>query len=373
MIPASLVWRAGAFGAAVAVHVAVVMAMQVQTRVEIEASAGHAQASLGSGFADMVAGMTSAAPVDTAAEVPEPDGAQVEPVEMHASPQARAEASEMPRPDPAGSPDPKKAASAAPHRLSAVAPNTVKATGASDPARQAPLMSQTTPASDLAMALTGTPAAEVPAATRARVPTAMRVSPDAVAAHPVAAPPPLVAAAPPGPPSPTAVPPKPEAQTGAETSPSAVARSLRPPTLRIARQPAQTPAPKPRRTASAPGNAAQNQVTGVATGARTAPAAVSGTPNGQNAQQGNAAATNYPGQVMRKISRVARPSVGARGESVVVFRIGAGGRLENVSIAKSSGSLRLDNAAIRVIQRAAPFPPPPQGARRSFSITIVGG
>ncbi|WP_156883657.1 energy transducer TonB family protein, partial [Salipiger mucosus] len=48
------------------------------------------------------------------------------------------------------------------------------------------------------------------------------------------------------------------------------------------------------------------------------------------------------------------------------------GGLAGVSIARSSGSRRLDRDAMRVIQRAAPFPPPPSGARRSYSIQIVG-
>jgi len=69
---------------------------------------------------------------------------------------------------------------------------------------------------------------------------------------------------------------------------------------------------------------------------------------------------------------VPRPRVGVRGQSVVAFRIAAGGGLASVSIAIRSGSAKLDAAAMRAIQRAAPFPVPPEGARRDFTIRIVG-
>ena len=44
--------------------------------------------------------------------------------------------------------------------------------------------------------------------------------------------------------------------------------------------------------------------------------------------------------------------------------------LAGLSVARSSGSAALDRAALRVVQRAAPFPAPPAGAQRSFSIKI---
>jgi protein TonB len=57
---------------------------------------------------------------------------------------------------------------------------------------------------------------------------------------------------------------------------------------------------------------------------------------------------------------------------VVAFSVSASGGLAGVSIARSSGSAALDAAALRMVQRAAPFPPPPKGAQRSFSISIKG-
>ena len=59
-----------------------------------------------------------------------------------------------------------------------------------------------------------------------------------------------------------------------------------------------------------------------------------------------------------------------RGATVVAFRVAGSGGLAGLSVARSSGSAALDRAALRVVQRAAPFPAPPAGAQRSFSIKI---
>jgi TonB family protein len=93
---------------------------------------------------------------------------------------------------------------------------------------------------------------------------------------------------------------------------------------------------------------------------------------GESQETGNAAASNYPGEVMRKLARVRRPSSSARGVAVVAFHVADNGALAGVTIARSSGSPQLDQAALAIVQGAAPFPPPPQGAQRSFSIDIVG-
>lgn len=84
--------------------------------------------------------------------------------------------------------------------------------------------------------------------------------------------------------------------------------------------------------------------------------------------QGNAAVSNYPGQVMRKISRTRRPRAGQRGSAVVAFNVSANGGLASVQIVRSSGNSQIDRAALQHIRRAAPFPPPPQGAQRRFQV-----
>ncbi|WP_306151301.1 TonB family protein [Roseovarius sp. MMSF_3281] len=163
---------------------------------------------------------------------------------------------------------------------------------------------------------------------------------------------------------------------------AAVTRSLRPKRrsteFEATHKPVREAKPKPQpktkpaeKAKSAPGNAKRNARAGDAKGKRDAEARQSGT-RGRKQAVGNAAASNYPGLVMRRLSRAGKPRVNARGASVVAFRISANGALGSVSLARSSGSSALDRAALRLVRRAAPFPKPPQGARRSFSIQIKG-
>ena len=121
------------------------------------------------------------------------------------------------------------------------------------------------------------------------------------------------------------------------------------------------------------GNADRNNTNGARTGTRAeAKATQTGKKAASARQEGNAATSNYPGQVMRRISRVGKPRVNARGTATISFSIAPGGGLAGVSIARSSGSAALDQAAVRLIRQAAPFPRPPAGAQRQFSIRIKG-
>ncbi|MDF3415102.1 TonB family protein [Sulfitobacter sp. M57] len=140
----------------------------------------------------------------------------------------------------------------------------------------------------------------------------------------------------------------------------------KPKQIKVARK--QRPKQKTRR-----GNAKQNNTQGARNGtSNQAKARKSGQGKRVAAQAGNAARDNYPGKVMRKISRVRKPNVRARGTAVIAFRVSASGGLSGVSVARSSGSAALDQAAMRVVKKAAPFPKPPGGARRNFSIRIKG-
>jgi protein TonB len=124
---------------------------------------------------------------------------------------------------------------------------------------------------------------------------------------------------------------------------------------------------------AARGNAKRNNTRGVQSGtSTTAKAQQSGARNAVAKQAGNAAVSNYPGQVMRRISRLAKPRVRAKGTAVIAFSVSSGGGLAGVSVARSSGSAELDRAAVSLIRRAAPFPRPPSGAQRQFSIQIKG-
>ena len=126
---------------------------------------------------------------------------------------------------------------------------------------------------------------------------------------------------------------------------------------------------KPKKKSHPRGNAAQNAAAGTETGKTQNKAVVAGTGASKKKATGNAAASNYPGKVMKKISRVPKPRVGKKGTSVVAFTIAPGGGLSAISLARSSGSAILDQAALRVVQRAAPFPPPPAGRGAVFRST----
>jgi protein TonB len=170
----------------------------------------------------------------------------------------------------------------------------------------------------------------------------------------------------------------PDTALAAQTEVSgAPGRSLRPSTrpAGVERAPAPVaeapPRDTPRQAPSAPGNAARNATAGTAVGRTDAPVADTGAGR-QQAASGNAAASSYPGQVMRCISRAGRPRVEARGTAVVSFRISGSGRVTDAALAATSGDAGLDRAALRTISGAGPCPAPPPGARTSFSIRVEG-
>lgn len=144
-----------------------------------------------------------------------------------------------------------------------------------------------------------------------------------------------------------------------------------PPPVEAAKQP-EKPVVKPA-TAAPRGNSVTNARAGTESGAEDQRAArASSARAGKSTDAGNAAASNYPGQVMRKISRQRKPRTSARGVAHIAFAIGAGGQLTTVRLAKSSGSAELDQLAVQQIRRAGPFAPPPAGARTRFTIAIKG-
>jgi protein TonB len=216
----------------------------------------------------------------------------------------------------------------------------------------------------------------------ARTPAAPRARPSAVAAVPVPPASPEPTHAPTASPSPRAEAARPEAarpvtETEAEiltplSSPRPAARPENlapPPAPQLAR-----PRPQPQPPA-ATGNGASNTTRGSTTGTEAGTAtATAPAPRQPTAEPGTAAAVaNYPGQVMRRISRQGRPRLRHAGpDAVVAFRIAASGGLAGASIARSSGNAELDRAALSIIQRAAPFPPPPGGAQTSYSVAFGG-
>jgi len=133
------------------------------------------------------------------------------------------------------------------------------------------------------------------------------------------------------------------------------------------------PKKKPVKKVETRGNAKRNNTKGADAGQnKDAKATTTGQTQKAASQAGNAAVSNYPGQVMRRISRVGKPRVKSKGEAVIAFTISASGGLGGVSVARSSGSSALDQAALSLIRKAAPFPKPPAGARRQYTIKIKG-
>ncbi len=134
---------------------------------------------------------------------------------------------------------------------------------------------------------------------------------------------------------------------------------------------ADTPARKADKKAAAgsggtnAGDARKGKADGQAEGTRADKAG-----KGKTSAAGNAAVTNYPGKVRARLSRaVGRISrsvrAGADRDVTVAFTVTASGGLGGARIARSSGSSALDSAALAAVQRAAPFPPIPEGAGRS--------
>jgi protein TonB len=81
-------------------------------------------------------------------------------------------------------------------------------------------------------------------------------------------------------------------------------------------------------------------------------------------------ARSYAGKVHAAIARHRRGSKAGSGSATVTFSIGPAGGLRSASISRSSGRRELDQAALASVRNAAPFPPPPPGAKSTYSIQI---
>jgi TonB family protein len=64
---------------------------------------------------------------------------------------------------------------------------------------------------------------------------------------------------------------------------------------------------------------------------------------------------------------------GAKGVAVIGFVLDGFGRVASVSLLRSSGEPDLDAESAALVNRAAPFPPPPPGAKRTFAIEVAFG
>ncbi|QBF30451.1 energy transducer TonB [Thalassococcus sp. S3] len=318
---------------ALGLHGVILLALFRQDAPEMEGGEGAVAARLGAGFADLAAGTMTTVPTETTIE---------------AAPQP--EYSPAVEPD-ANANQPQETTS----RLSAVEPTQ---TPQSRPSTSVtPAESQQTaeraPANETAQVIAPTAQSSVVPTLTPTQPSAPQ-SPDQPETQSTAQAPDRVEAAT-------------EEATSVVLSPRPPAR---PETIeRLARTAPPEPTPQP----AARGNSDRNARAGSATGTETATAArAASTGAARSAAAGNAAASNYPGEVLRRISRVRKPNVRSTGAAVIAFSIASNGGLSAASVARSSGSSQLDRAALAVVQRAAPFPPPPTGAKRQFSIRIEG-
>lgn len=74
--------------------------------------------------------------------------------------------------------------------------------------------------------------------------------------------------------------------------------------------------------------------------------------------------------VISSLATQPRPTYPVEAETLVTFTVADDGTIADASVAQSSGSDPLDETALQIVRNAAPFPPPPEGAKRDLSITI---
>ncbi len=157
-----------------------------------------------------------------------------------------------------------------------------------------------------------------------------------------------------------------------EGSSSAVTTSLRPPKVRPSL--AATGVRNGARTGRSSGTiesplAAYNR-TGIdpfASGGGRARSGTTGFSGSRN--PGNASATNYAGQVLVQLNQFPTVDPSVRGTAQVSFGIDADGTVAWVNILSSTGHPGVRRAAAAQVRRAAPFPPPPEGASQRMVFT----
>jgi colicin import membrane protein len=63
----------------------------------------------------------------------------------------------------------------------------------------------------------------------------------------------------------------------------------------------------------------------------------------------------------------------AKGIAIIGVHLDEAGQIASVSLLRSSGEADLDAESVALVNRAAPFPPPPSGAQDSFAIEVAFG
>ena len=84
---------------------------------------------------------------------------------------------------------------------------------------------------------------------------------------------------------------------------------------------------------------------------------------------------NYNGRVAAHLARhkqypAAARASGAQGVATVSFSIDGGGRVTSARLASASGNAAIDQEVVAMARRASPFPPPPDGRGRNFTVPV---
>ncbi len=93
---------------------------------------------------------------------------------------------------------------------------------------------------------------------------------------------------------------------------------------------------------------------------------------GKQTATGNALESRYSGEIQKKLARANRRvsksvQAKARNNARVVFIVAADGSISDLQLAESSGSPELDEFALTLVRKQAPFPPiPPETGRSSW-------
>lgn len=135
---------------------------------------------------------------------------------------------------------------------------------------------------------------------------------------------------------------------------------------------------RPKSASGAGGQAENDALRGANEGRQDGESTVSGIDTGQTAA-GNAAASNYRGQVQEKLNRASRrvskpAQAKATNNAAVSFVTTADGGVFDIKLVRSSGSPELDKFALALVKRVAPYPPiPPETGRKFWPFTVQIG
>ncbi|WP_246805404.1 TonB family protein [Mesorhizobium mediterraneum] len=148
--------------------------------------------------------------------------------------------------------------------------------------------------------------------------------------------------------------------------PAAPAESTEAPPADIGQPP--IPTPRPSATPGLGGAGETNDARGAADGEERD--AVTSSKGKKQAAAGNAIESRYSGEIQKKLARANRRvsksiQASARNNARVVFVVMADGSISDIQLAESSGSAELDQFALTLVRKQAPFPPIPSETGKS--------